>query len=282
MRAIAFVADVSIVQLRPSGNGLTNSCVAIEWGWAEQALGSEAMIGVMNTAFGDQNKLPIDIRQRLIRSIYSLKENATDSLRAAESAKLVDSLSSGLKSAVIGRYFAGIHPSAPPLIASIVRSSEHGQSSELIFDQLASEYSLKAEVVSAIAEDLERLGMVQLIRGLGMGVVNIVIIPKLFEHFDSLYMGWNAVHDSLAVAKCVAERGVLRPADYATEVGWRPRRLNPALYRLIRNEVVLSADSWGGDFLTAQINRNNRTAAFAEGRLNVASALVRTEPAVWG
>ena len=61
-RAAVLVADLSIVAQRKGVGALPNGCVSIEWGWAEQALGGEALIGVMNTVYGGPGDLPVDIR----------------------------------------------------------------------------------------------------------------------------------------------------------------------------------------------------------------------------
>lgn len=269
LRAVAFVADLSIVARRPGGRGLINSCVAIEWGWAEQALGSEAMIGVMNTDYGQPEDLPIDIRQNLIRTTYLLKEGADSETNRKVASKLADDLNKELEDAVIRRYFSGLHPSSTRLIAGIVKSSEYGLRSELDVEQLASKYGISIAEVEAIGEDLQRLGLAALV------VDKIDFSPKVFERFDPLYMGWNAERDSMIVAKHLAERGEIYPSTYAAELGWQPRRLNPAIFRLVRNGLVLDSKAYVAEshFFTAQINRNNLTRAFAEGRLRVPSVL---------
>jgi hypothetical protein len=275
LRAVAFVADLSIVKERTRGRGLTNSCVAFEWGWAEQALGSEAMIGVMNTAYGSPEDLPIDIRQNLIRTTYLLNEEADDETKKSVARRFADDLSNELEGAVTRRYFYGLHPLSRRLIPGIIKSSEHGLEEELDVDKFASEYGISVVDVAAIGEDLQRLGLATLEVDICRGPCKIQLSPKIFERFDPLYMGWSAERDSMIVARHVAERGEISPSTYAEELGWQPRRLNPAIFRLVRNGLVLDSEIWVGEspFSTAQVNRNESTRAFAEGRLRVSSVL---------
>lgn len=282
--AVAFVADLSVVGRRPSGAGLTNGCVAIEWGWAEQALGSDAMVGVMNLAFGTQDDLPVDIRQHLVRSVYSLGLDDGDELKSEARASLTASLERGVRDAVHGRFFFGLHPAAPALIGKIVRESHHGLATGYgRLDELAEACGVSPDAVEAVAEDLERVGLAKFLRVLGPKA-EVSFLPRLFARFDPLYMGWNADRDARYIARWLVEHRSLSPEKYLEEVGWAPRRLNPALAHLIANGLVMAPSTLMGDrpFVALQVDRNDRTRAFAEGRLRVPGPLERATPATWG
>jgi hypothetical protein len=242
------------------------------------------MIGVMNGAFGSQSDLPIDIRQNLVRASYTLLPTADDEERKRVRDELTEEVVNGLKCALHGRFYDGIHPESPQLLASVVKASAHGLPTEYFeLDQLASEHGLAKDTIEAIAEDLERLGLANLKRSLGRRP-QVQFSPKLFVRFDPLYMGWSADRDSITVAQYLVANGSTRLDKYADVVEWPPRRLNPAISRLITNGLVLDSKISAPDqpFIRIQINRNERTRAFAEGRLRVPSALDRIAPAVWG
>ena len=282
--AVAFVADLSIVERRPKGGGLINGCVAIEWGWAEQALGSEAMLGVMNTAFGGQSDLPIDIRQHLVRSVFDLSAAEDEARRSQVRDLLTTDLERGLQGAVRGRFFFEIHPAAAPLVARIVKGSEHGLPTGYFpIEDLSEEYGLALDVVEAIVEDLERKGLAKSLPAMGRRP-QVSFTSRLFARFDPLYMGWNALHDARIIATDLVQHGSLVAERFLERVGWAPRRLNPALAHLIANGLVLDSKTMMGDrpFITFQVYRNDRTRAFAEGRLWVPEPLEHVKPAVWG
>jgi len=282
--AVAFVADLSIVSRRPAGGGLTNGCVAVEWGWAEQALGSGAMVGVMNLAFGAQADLPIDIRQHLVRSVYSIGVDDGDELRSEARATLTASLERGLRDAVHKRFFFELHPAAPALVAGVVKESQHGLATNFTrIDELAEASGIAPIEVEAVVEDLERVGLARFLRGLGTRA-QVSFLPRLFAKFDPLYKGWNADRDARSIAQWLVDHRSLSPEEYLKAVGWAPRRLNPALAHLITNRLVTSSSAIPGDrpFVTLQVDRNERTRAFAEGRLHVPGLFERVRPGTWG
>lgn len=81
-----FVGDVTIVGKSPDkvgnegtkpGRPLINSNVAIEYGYAMHKLGDNAIVGVMNEAFGKPENLPFDIIHKRWPIRYHLVEGAT-------------------------------------------------------------------------------------------------------------------------------------------------------------------------------------------------------------
>ena len=66
-----FVADVSIIVTSPSGRSCPNPNVLIELGYALSSLGPDNLILVCNTAFGNLEDLPFDLRGKRI-SAYRL------------------------------------------------------------------------------------------------------------------------------------------------------------------------------------------------------------------
>lgn len=91
-----FVCDISIINSENESRRLTpNPNVLIELGYAFKALGEERVIMVMNTAFGNPEKLPFDLKMRRVIT-YISKEEDTD--RSQERNKLQSTLRSALSS----------------------------------------------------------------------------------------------------------------------------------------------------------------------------------------
>lgn len=96
-RAKVFVCDVSIInqgakRLAPNPN------VVAEWGYALGVLGEERIIMVLNTAYGKQEDLPFDLRQRRAIGYYMPKDmESEDQSRTA----IRKNLASGLKTAIL-------------------------------------------------------------------------------------------------------------------------------------------------------------------------------------
>lgn len=267
--AAAVVADLSIVQRRPSGGGLTNGCVAVEWGWAEEALGSEALIGVMNLAFGGAGELPIDIRQHLVRGLYELEQGSAQEQRVVQRDKLTKQVTTALDGSIRSRFFRGIHPGARAWIGTVVRQSDLGiRTEEIAADSLAEQVGKGLESLIVALEDLERLGLVLVKRGLGEPIPRVQFEPLFFARFDPLYMGWNAAHDAATIAAAVAERSGLPTRELAKEMAWSRRRINPAIAYLIHHRLVDIPMARGDHTVVAdRLKRNLNTLAFAEGRL---------------
>jgi hypothetical protein len=79
--AAAFVADVTIVGRTNGGKAMPNPNVLVELGYALSALGWSRIVLVQNTAFGEPEQLPFDLRQK--RAItYSSPEDATERAQA--------------------------------------------------------------------------------------------------------------------------------------------------------------------------------------------------------
>jgi len=78
----AFLADVTLVgeSGRDCGSAkklMPNSNVMIEVGYAASELGWERMVGVMNTAYGGPEQLPLDVRDRHL-VVYDLREGTDE------------------------------------------------------------------------------------------------------------------------------------------------------------------------------------------------------------
>ncbi len=161
--SVAFVADLSIVARREKGGGLPNGCVAIEWGWAEQALGSDAMIGVMNTFYGEARDLPVDIRPYLIRATFELNETpSSQEHRHASRNLLAEHLQTALERSLYARFFRGFHRDAPAVVRHMVTASSDARGREdYVLAELANAVGLPLDPIVAVASDLIRFGLTE-------------------------------------------------------------------------------------------------------------------------
>jgi len=70
--------------------------------------------------------------------------------------------------------------------------------------------------------------------------------PALFAAFDQFLMPWNPAQDAKTVAArlcATAPNGeVLGSQEVATELGWTPRRMNPAIQWLLQNRLIDARD----------------------------------------
>jgi hypothetical protein len=74
--AAVFVADVTAVAQRENGLSILNSNVAIELGYAFKSRGNDRVLLVLNTAYGDVEKLPFDLRHKGGSIRFDLKSDA--------------------------------------------------------------------------------------------------------------------------------------------------------------------------------------------------------------
>lgn len=96
--ADVFVCDVSIVNSKQSGRLTPNPNVIFELGYASSILGWDRIIMIQNTAFGDINSLPFDLRGRRVLP-YFLNESieSKSEVRSILNRQLVESFKIALQ-----------------------------------------------------------------------------------------------------------------------------------------------------------------------------------------
>lgn len=72
-----FVADVTPVGKTPEGKSIMNPNVAIELGYALKHLGDESLLMVLNTACGDRESLPFNLKHKAGPILFSLNPEST-------------------------------------------------------------------------------------------------------------------------------------------------------------------------------------------------------------
>ncbi len=78
-QAEVFVCDITIISQQAESKPTPNPNVLVELGYAIKALGTDRIIMIMNTAYGNPNQLPFDLRAKRV-TIYHLAEDQQDKL----------------------------------------------------------------------------------------------------------------------------------------------------------------------------------------------------------
>jgi hypothetical protein len=267
-QAVVFVADLTIVASREKRGGLPNGCVSVEWGWAEAFLGSSALVGVMNTEYGEPNDLPVDIRQTLVRTLFSLKEGSSEDESNVVLRGLTDNLEQEIIFAMQARFLQGFHGDAPPAIQYLVTSSPDGwRQRDISVAKLAQNSGISEDAATAVMEDLVRFGMAETIPTSGKGF-SISCLPSLYVHFDPLFMGWNSDQDAVSIAQDLVKHERSSTEDVSKRLGMPARQLNPALFRILQGGFAEASGITRAEslFYRLSIRKNSSTRALAEGR----------------
>lgn len=91
-----FVADITTVCKDDKERNFPNSNVLFELGYAIKCLGSENIICLFNSAYGELGKLPFDIKQKRITT-YHLPKTHTEKKKSNEIKKIKDTLKYAFK-----------------------------------------------------------------------------------------------------------------------------------------------------------------------------------------
>jgi len=115
--AAIFVADLTFVGNRLSGNPTPNPNVLIEYGWALKRLGYARIISVMNTEFGDPRakKLPFDLEHLRHPLQYHCSIDDDDEARNKARRALSKNLEGAIKAVVGSEEFKKDLPRPAPL-----------------------------------------------------------------------------------------------------------------------------------------------------------------------
>jgi len=98
-----FIADVTPVGQTPGGKLMLNPNVAIELGYALAHVGDQGLLMVLNSAYGDRESLPFDLRHKAGPVIYFLKPDAPKEERLQEQRSLSDTLKVAIRDCIIDK-----------------------------------------------------------------------------------------------------------------------------------------------------------------------------------
>lgn len=109
-----------------------------------------------------------------------------------------------------------------------------------------------AEEVALAADELDQRGWVALQKSMDMGATGFSSISpdrRLFLATDFVLRGWNPEVDARVLAKMIAAKGDFQgagSAELSVQLGWSPRRLNPAADFLADGDFAKSAGQVSG------------------------------------
>lgn len=183
-----------------------------------------------------------DLRQKTIEEIYRiLKKKLSPGKESLPLAVQTDS---------IGQL--GLSDDAIVLLKLLSDKSKHALSNDPMMkaQEVLGALQLSEEALRLAADELDEKGFVTLQKTLGMGKVGFHYIgttEHLFSITDKYLHGWNPEEDSITLAQAlidIAQTGhsaSIQTADEALK--WGPRRINPALFLLINNDLVTPSKS---------------------------------------
>jgi hypothetical protein len=133
----------------------------------------------------------------------------------------------------------------------------------LPIEVVATELNLSRDDVLDAAHELH--GMVECIPDL-----EVYAEPELFVRFDSFWKPWSPSDDAVRVAALLLNDDsgtMLAPGDLADQLGWEPRRMNPALAYLANRQLMrvsegLSSQPW----LVLYVSKTDATRRFVKSR----------------
>lgn len=164
---------------------------------------------------------------------------------------------------------AGLSVAAGKIAAEIVRRSELGRAGDPRIEvaELMSWTGLGEEGFEVAVDELELRSLVKSMRAAGsvpFGYLAIAATTSTFIELDPVFMKWHPSADAVSVATDLmnSDRDAMAAEELSESLGWPPRRLNPALSYLIREQAVLGSGNVSARFVTSHIQKNNRTLAF--------------------
>jgi hypothetical protein len=238
-----FVPDLTVVGKYSEKKFTPNPNVLIEYGYALRSKGDKQIIPFMNYHYGDPEQLPFDLRFRAIRVNYKLEPTAEVSDRLLVRAQLKGHFAREIRLTLNSTLFGGLSQSSISAIEMLVTQSADGalRRPEVSFADLCSQLGISDDEARSVIDELEGQKLVERKFGLG-GERTPSIRPSdgLFWRFDRVFKGWTTEDDALEIAVRLVG-GTARQfvsIKLAGELGWEPRRLNPALTYLVRHGIV--------------------------------------------
>ena len=97
--------------------------------------------------------------------------------------------------------------------------------------------------IATAADELDELGLVTLHKAIGMGAIGFYRISptaELFFETDPDLRGWDPEQDSKALAAALVNTGkeAVGLEEVDSQLGWGPRRMNPAAQYLVTNDIA--------------------------------------------
>lgn len=139
-----------------------------------------------------------------------------------------------------------LSPTVSGIVSWLNRESEHAVEGFDSFDpdRVRTLFALpEAQLLEAVAQ-IESRGWLDVHRAAGgtlvADIASLRPTPLLFIDTDPYLRGWDPRHDAECIANLLMEQsdGQAVVVDLARRLGWEPRRMNPALYVLVRASAI--------------------------------------------
>lgn len=124
-----------------------------------------------------------------------------------------------------------------------------------------------SQLIDAI-DELEEYSLIKPARGIGLppfGYMKVRATDHLFAALDAAVMGWSPESDARMVATLLVndERGRGSMHRLADQLGWRSRRMNPALAYLRDHDLAVISRNLDPEYVTDSLMATPRTRRFA-------------------
>jgi hypothetical protein len=176
---------------------------------------------------------------------FELSPEAGKAQKREVTKQLTGRLRSELKLAVERSLWSNITEPARRAVELFVTESEDGafQKPRFAFSEFCSRLGLSNSDARAVVDELEGDGMLERGKALGDSLPWVEPRNRLFWKFDRLFREWDVEQDARLIARKLvegprAEENQLLSISLAKQLGWPPRRINPALTFLVENNFV--------------------------------------------
>lgn len=168
----------------------------------------------------------------------------------------------------------GLSPAAETIVKLMLERSVHAESldPQLEGDTIREATGLIDDDIEDAADELEGQGFVRKYVFVGSGTLGFSFLaPKgeLFARFDQYVKSWDPSVDAVTLASKLLESddGAISVQDVARELGWEPRRMNPAIHYLITRRLVdRSAELGSHPWVTVWLRKSATTRRFVRDR----------------
>lgn len=168
----------------------------------------------------------------------------------------------------------GLSPAAEMIVKLMIERAEHADSMDpqLDADAIREATGLVDDDIEDAADELEGQGYVRKHIFLGSGPIGFTFLTpegELFAKFDSLFKPWDPSQDAATLATKLLEcdGGGISIQEAARDLGWEPRRMNPAIHYLVNRRVVDHSATLGSHpWATVWLRKSAGTRRFVRDR----------------
>jgi TIR domain-containing protein len=159
----------------------------------------------------------------------------------------------------------GYSPAATALAKFFVERTEGACKFDphLPIEDVATELNLSKDDILDAAHELH--GMVECLHDL-----EVYAEPELFVRFDNFWKPWSPSEDAVRVAALLLNDdsgSMLAPGDLAGQLGWEPRRMNPALAYLANRKLARTSEGLNSQpWLLLYVCKADATRRFVKSR----------------